>query len=104
VDGEIAWRFPIGLARRTRVIENHPPSSFAVEYLGGSVATFALADDGTGGTDLTLTDAGVPEEDRLETTAGWVSMLLALKATVDFATDLRNHDPSRTWDAGFVDN
>jgi hypothetical protein len=36
--------------------------------------------------------------------AGWVSVLLALKAAVDFGVDLRNHDPERTWSTGFVDN
>lgn len=86
------------------MIENAPPYRFAVEYLGGSIATFELAEDGAGGTDLALTDAGVPEKDRIETIAGWLSVLLALKAAVDFSIDLRNHDPRRTWDQGFVDN
>lgn len=102
--GEIVWRFPNGLTARTRVLEAVPPRRFAVEYLGGSVATFELADDGAGGTDLTLTDAGVAEADRIETTAGWVSVLLALKAAADFAVDLRSHDPRRTWDQGYADN
>jgi hypothetical protein len=44
----------------------------AVEYFGGSTAAFELADDGMGGTDLILTDAGVPIEDRGEVIAGWV--------------------------------
>ncbi len=39
---------------------------------------------------------GVPEEDRTEVIAGWVSVLMALKAAVDFSVDLRNHDPVRT--------
>jgi uncharacterized protein YndB with AHSA1/START domain len=102
--GEIAWRFPNGLTARTRVLEATPPRRFAVEYLGGSVATFELADDGAGGTDLTLTAAGVAEADRIETTAGWVSVLLALKAAADFSVDLRSHDPRRTWDQGYADN
>jgi hypothetical protein len=46
----------------------------------------------------------VPAEDRAEVVAGWVSGLLALKAAVDFGVDLRNHDPQRTWDAGFAEN
>jgi hypothetical protein len=68
------------------------------------VTTFDLADDGAGGTDLTLTDAGVREADYAETHAGWVSVLLALKAAADHGVDLRNHDEQRTWDQGFVDN
>jgi hypothetical protein len=73
-------------------------------YYGNSVATFELADDRAGGTDLILTDSGVPDEDRSEVIAGWVSVLTALKAAVDFGVDLRNHDPLRTWDDGYVEN
>jgi hypothetical protein len=29
---------------------------------------------------------------------------MALKAAADFSADLRNHDPSRTWERGFADN
>jgi len=36
--------------------------------------------------------------------AGWVSVLMALKAAVDHGVDLRNHDPQRTWDQGYADN
>jgi hypothetical protein len=42
--------------------------------------------------------------DDAETQAGWVSVLLALKGAVDYGVDLRNHDNSRTWRKGFVDN
>jgi hypothetical protein len=35
--------------------------------------------------------------------AGWVSVLLALKAAVDFGVDLRNSDPARRWEDGYVD-
>ena len=55
-------------------------------------------------TDLTLTDEGVPQADRTEVIAGWVSVLLALKASVDFDVDLRSHGRKRTWDEGFVEN
>ena len=51
---------------------------------------------GRGGTDLTLTETGVPSEWRKENLAGWVSVLLALKAAVDHGVDLRVHDTSRT--------
>jgi hypothetical protein len=102
--GVIAWRFPNGLTGTTKVIERDPPARFVVEYLGGTTATFELADDGAGGTDLTLSDRGVPEEHLAEVSAGWVSVLLTLKAAVDFGVDLRSHDQRRTWDTGFVDN
>ena len=41
---------------------------------------------------------------RSEVTAGWVSVLLAMKAAVDYGVDLRNHDETRTWSSGFADN
>jgi len=97
-DGVMDFRFPDGLTWRSKVLENSPPRRYAVEYFGGTTVTFELLDDGTGGTDLTLTHAGVASEDRAEVVAGWVSVLMALKAAVDFSVDLRNHDPRRTTD------
>jgi hypothetical protein len=37
-------------------------------------------------------------------TAGWVFVLMALKASVNFVVDLRNHDSNRTWDEGYAEN
>jgi hypothetical protein len=54
--------------------------------------------------DLALTDRGVPSADRVEVIAGWVSVLLSLKAALDFGVDLRSDDPQRTWDQGYVEN
>ena len=81
-----------------------PYSHYAVQYYGNTTASFALQDDGQGGTDLTLTDTGVSPQDRTEVIAGWVSVLMALKAAVDFGVDLRAHDPERNWESGFVEN
>ncbi|MCM3871249.1 MAG: SRPBCC domain-containing protein [Pyrinomonadaceae bacterium] len=103
VDGKIHFIFPNGQSWLGRLIEHVPPQRLGVQYLGGSVATFRLEDDGHGGTDLTLTDEGFSEEEA-EVLSGWVSVLLALKAAVDHGVDLRNHDEGRTWDEGFVDN
>jgi hypothetical protein len=103
-DGRIDWVFPDGRTFRSPVVENRPPGRFAVEYVGGSLATFELTEDGAGGTDLHLTDDGVPGEYREQAAAGWVSVLLSLKAAADFAVDLRNHDPQRTWGRRFADN
>lgn len=102
--GVIHFVFPNGVEWDARVLSAEPPHEYSVRYYGNSETTFLLADDGNGGTDLTLTDRGVPPEDRVEVTAGWVSVLLALKAFVDFGVDLRTHDPTRTWDQGFVEN
>ena len=103
-DGVIHFLFPNQAEWKGKVLENNPPHRFKVEYYGGSITTFELESDGVGGTDLLLTDQGVSEEDRTEVIAGWVSVLMALKASVDFGIDLRNHDPNRTWDEGFVEN
>ena len=103
-DGVIHFIFPNQAAWKGRILENEPSERFQVEYYGGSITTFELHPDGSGGTDLTLTDQGVPAEDRTEVIAGWVSVLMALKACVDFDVDLRNHDPRRTWDDGNVEN
>jgi uncharacterized protein YndB with AHSA1/START domain len=104
VDGRIEFVFPDGTVHLGRVLEDAGPARFVVEYLGGTVASFALEPDGAGGTDLTLTDDGVEAEWFAETSAGWVSVLMALKAAVDHGVDLRNHDRARTWREGFADN
>ena len=86
------------------VLQADPPRRYVVQYYGDSVSSFELEADGQGGTDLTLTDTGVPAADRQEVIAGWVSVLMALKAAVDFSVDLRNHDKERDWDHGYVEN
>ena len=103
-DGTIHFVFPNQAEWKARILETEPPYRFKVEYYGGSITTFELIADGSGGTDLTLTDEGVPAENRTEVIAGWVSVLMALKASADFGIDLRNHDPKRTWDEGYVEN
>lgn len=103
-DGTIEFVFPDGTTWEGRILERNEPSRFALRYLGGSLTTFDLRADEAGGTDLTLTDAEITEADIDQTKPGWVSVLLALKATADFGIDLRNHDRARTWDRGYVDN
>lgn len=101
--GVIAFKFPNGEGWEGRVLEAIVPHRFAVDYFG-SKATFELDRCGSGGTDVSLVHAQIPIEDHVEVLAGWVSVLLALKAAVDFGADLRNHDPTRTWSEGYVDN
>jgi uncharacterized protein YndB with AHSA1/START domain len=101
-NGVIDWRWPES-SGRFKVIEN-TPQRFVVEYFGHTTVAFTLASDGGKGTDLTMTERGLPEEDRVEALARWVSLLMALKAAVDFGVDLRNRDGRRTWRNGFVDN
>lgn len=103
-EGVIRFVFPNGLTWQGPILEATPPYTFCLEYYGGSVTTFSLTDDGAGGTELTLTDTGVPAGDRGEVVSGWVSVLLALKAAVDSGVDLRNHDPQRSWEQGYAEN
>lgn len=103
-DGVIHFVFPNQAEWKGRILENDSPCRFKVEYYGASITTFELVPDGSGGTDLTLTDEDVSSEDRIEVIAGWVSVLMALKASLDFGVDLRNHDPRRTWDDGYAEN
>lgn len=101
--GVIEFRFFNGQSWPSRVIERSPPTRFVVEYVEGSKAAFDLEDDGAGGTDLTLTETDFPPLERMQNYAGWVTVLLTLKAAADFDVDLRNRDASRAWEDGFVD-
>lgn len=103
-EGMIHFVFPNQAQWKGKILENEPPHKFKLEYYGGSITTFELDPDGSDGTDLTLTDQSIPVEDQAEVIAGWVSVLMALKASVDFGIDLRNHDPNRTWDEGYIEN
>lgn len=87
-----------------RIIQTIPPHHYELLYFRNSVARFTLEEDDRGSTNLTLKDTGVPAAHRTEVTAGWVSVLMALKAAVDFGIDLRAHDPDRHWDNGYVEN
>jgi uncharacterized protein YndB with AHSA1/START domain len=86
-----------------RILLRREPTDFKLEYYG-TVVEFSLAGDGEGGTDLSLVATDVDESIRMEMVAGWVSVLMAMKAAVDHNIDLRNHDKSRTWGGGFLDN
>ena len=96
-----ALDFVNGESLRVEVVEARPPERLVFRYFGGSTVTVDLAPDGSGGCELRLREEGAP--DPLENRSGWVSVLLACKAAVDFGIDLRSHDPARSWDAGFVD-
>ncbi len=101
--GVIAFRFADGTSWSSPVVRAERPRLYELDYLAGSRATFLLEPDGGGGTLLTLTERDLPEAERDDNRAGWVSLLLTLKAAVDFGADLRNRDPRRGWKAGFVD-
>jgi len=103
INQHIHFTFPNGQRYRSEILSVVPFSSFKIEYFN-SVVAFSLRSDGSGGTDLVLLNSEVPENEFNEVHAGWVSLLLTLKAAVDFEVDLRNHDRDRTWDQGYADN
>lgn len=100
--GAIHFEFINGVIQASRIVSRQPPREWAIEYFGG-VARFELMDDGHGGTDLTLTHTGVAADEWYDTHAGWLNVLFPLKAWLAHGVDLRNHDPHRTWDQGYVD-
>ena len=85
------------------ILVRHPPSAFALRWFGGSAVHFALRGDGGAGTDLDFSLLDVPDERWGREQAGWPARLLELKAACEFGVDLRNHDPGRTPDRGYVD-
>jgi hypothetical protein len=91
-----------GEALDADLVESVASARFVFRYFGGSTVSIDFSDDGSGGCDLHLEET--EPEDRWENHAGWVSVLLAFKAALDFEVDLRSHDPSRSWDEGYVDN
>lgn len=103
VAGAVTFHFVDHDPYTGRILVREPPRVFAVDYFC-SRTTFTLHDDGRGGTDLELVATDVDPSMRTEMLAGWVSVLLAMKAAVDHGVDLRNHDPARTWQRGYVDN
>lgn len=101
-DGVVQFEFINGMRYAGTILEREPGRRWKVDYFDSTVE-FVLEPADDGGTDITLTNTGVDERDRCEISAGWLNVLLPLKAAVDHGIDLRSHDPARTWDLGFVD-
>lgn len=103
VDGVITFHILNYEPFSGRILSRREPSLFKLEYFG-TIVEFSLTGDGRNGTDLSLVATEVDESIRMEMIAGWVSVLMAMKATVDHDVDLRNHDKSRAWGNGYADN
>jgi uncharacterized protein YndB with AHSA1/START domain len=103
--GLLRLLFPNRRMLDSKVIQIRPESSMSFVYFGGTRAAFTVEAHPEGGTVVNLHDTGFStQEDYAETLAGWTSVLLALKAYLDFGVDLRNHTPAFNWEHGFVDN
>lgn len=102
-NGIIHFVFPNGMIYEGEILESIPNQRYSIDYFE-SLVRFDLEALENGGTDLILTNENVPEDEFDEVHAGWVSVLMNLKAVADFQCDLRNHDPKKTWDQGYLDN
>ena len=100
--GAIEFHFINGTRYESRILARRASREWSIEYFGG-VVRFELAPDGAGGTDLLLTHSGVAVDEWNDVHAGWLNVLFPLKAWLTHGVDLRNHDPARTWDQGYVD-
>lgn len=103
VNGIIHFSFPNGESYESQILKSKTNTEFQLDYFN-SMVKFSLEPTKTNGTDLTLTNEGVAEDEYLEVHSGWVSVLMSLKAAVDFQIDLRNHTPNKTWDQKYIDN
>ena len=101
-DGVIEFTFVNGARTLSRIVRREAPRVFALDYFG-AVARFELTADGRGGTDLLLTQEGVPLAEWNEVHAGWLNVLFPLKAWLAYGVDLRNHDATRSWEQGYAD-
>lgn len=102
--GVIHFVFPNGREYRSVVVEKNYPDTFAIEYFHSLVIFHLSSYHGEHGTDLLLINKDIPREEYDQVAAGWVSVLMSLKAAVDFGVDLRNHDATKCWNQKFVDN
>ncbi|HEX9412846.1 MAG TPA: SRPBCC domain-containing protein [Ktedonobacterales bacterium] len=103
--GLLRLLFPNRRTLDSKVVQCRPSQMMSFVYFGGTRAQFEVHTATPGGTSLTVTDRGFSsQEDYAETLAHWTSVLLALKAYIDFGVDLRNHTPVFNWEQGYVDN
>jgi uncharacterized protein YndB with AHSA1/START domain len=100
--GAIRFEFPDGQATTADVLEATRPRVFVLRYFGASTR-FEIEPDGNGCA-LTLIATDVPPDEWNDVHAGWVSVLMNLKAGLDHGVDLRNHDASRSWAQRYVEN
>jgi hypothetical protein len=100
-DNTICFVFINGTRHQARVLSRLRPHQWTIEYFGGR-CSFRLEDDGRGGTDVRL-EHEVTAEAFAEVSAGWLNVLLPMKVWIQHGIDIRNHDPARSWDQGFVD-
>jgi uncharacterized protein YndB with AHSA1/START domain len=99
----VVFHFSDGQELSSQVLESSPSHHFSLTYFNGSIVTFDIHEE-PDGTILQLRETNLSDSDERQNRAGWVSVLLNLKAQADYEIDLRNHHPQYTWSEGYVDN
>ena len=102
-EGIIRFRFPNGQHYDGCILKRNPYHEFQLDYFN-SIVEFQMESAENEGTELLLINQNLPENDFAEVSAGWVSVLMNLKAVADFQCDLRNHNTNKTWDEGYANN
>ncbi len=102
-ENQILFLFPNGTEYNAAIHERIEGKLFKLNYFN-SLVTFEIDENADGSSDVTLTNTHVAEDEYDEVNAGWVSVLMNLKAVTDHGVDLRNHHKLKTWDHGYVDN
>jgi uncharacterized protein YndB with AHSA1/START domain len=102
-DGVVAFVFPDGTTHPSRIVDRQRPHRFSLEYFGSTVVFEIVATDKSE-TDVVVRNAGVAAHERTEVIAGWVSVLMQLKAAAQYRVDLRNHSRERNWSTGYAEN
>lgn len=104
VDGAFILTFTGGEELRSEIVAQSRPHDFAFRYFNETLVELRLEADGSGGTEISLSEIGFKDSaHRTENLAGWIQVLLCLKAAADHGIDLRNHDPRRTWAAAYCE-
>ncbi len=101
-NGAILFEFINSWKYKSKILERIPNQLFRIDYFNSEVS-FHIDVTPKGGSDLRLLNTNISDEEYLEVLPGWVSVLMNLKAALDFDVDLRSHNPAKTWDEGYVD-
>lgn len=99
----VMFEFPNGMNYTSKIYEISYPTDFQLDYFKSKLHIQLFRAD-KGGTILSLLNDQVADPEFAEVSAGWVSVLMNLKAVLDYNCDLRNHDGEKTWDQGFINN
>ena len=99
----ITLEFFDGTSWTGRMLRATPDRAVELTYLGGGTVVLEILPVSQSQCIVAVTDRPTNPVDWLANYAGWVAVLLNLKATAEFGVDLRNRDGARSFEQGFVD-